>query len=83
MGTRNIRIRRSQVAARLPELSGKTVHIILQNGRTYSGEVISATVEGGLSIRDHNAPWTSRKRHTHKIDLDQVIEVILDTVTDF
>lgn len=82
MGTRNIRILRSQVPGRLDELIGKHAHIVLFDGRTHSGKVLVASTEG-VQVQDTNARWTNLRRHTHRIPLDQIMEVILDNVTDF
>jgi small nuclear ribonucleoprotein (snRNP)-like protein len=82
VGTRNIRISRRQVAERLSEIDGREVHIVLRDGRTFFGKVVSVS-PAQISIRDVNARWTSLKRHTHALSLDDIIEVILDTVTDY
>ncbi|MEM0998365.1 MAG: hypothetical protein AAGN35_14995 [Bacteroidota bacterium] len=82
MGTRNIRIMRSQIAERRDEITGQIAHVVLRNGKTHSGVVIEADAES-LTVRDTNARWTSRKRHTHRVPLVEIMEVILDTVTKY
>lgn len=82
MGTRNIRISRRQLVDKLAEIDGQSAHIVLRDGKTFSGKVVSVSPTQ-IKVRDVNAAWTSLKRHTHPISLDEIMEVILDTVTDY
>ena len=82
VGKRNVRIRRKDLKRRLPHLQGEEVHVILLDGRTFAGKV-TAVAEESLTVRDANARWTSLKRHTHQIPLNDVLEVIFDKVTDY
>lgn len=67
---------------RLAELPGKEVHVVMRDGSTHFGTVLSGT-SSDLSVRDANAAWTSRKRHTHRLPLAEVMEVIFDIVTAY
>lgn len=82
MGKRNIRILRHQLLDRLAELPGKEAHVVMRDGNTHFGTVLSATA-ADITVRDANAAWTSRKRHTHRLPLAEVMEVIFDIVTAY
>ncbi len=82
MGKRNIRIFRHQLPERLHELENLEVHVILRNGTTFFGRVKDANPDF-IQIQDINARWTSIKKHTHKIPLDDVLEVIFDVVAEY
>lgn len=82
MGKRNIRILRHQLLDRLAELPGKEAHVVMRDGSTHFGTVIQASAIR-LEVRDANAAWTSRKRHTHLLSTTEVMEVIFDIVTAY
>lgn len=82
MGRRNVRIDGTNLTARVDEVYGKQVHVVLLDGTTYSGLALDC---GGsfIQIQDANASWTNVKRHTHKIALKDILEVIIDQVTAY
>jgi hypothetical protein len=73
---------RSQLTERLGEIDGKNAHVVLLDGKTHSGLVIAADSKQ-ITIRDFNARWTNLRRHTHHLALEDIMEVILDTVTEY
>jgi hypothetical protein len=82
VGKRNIRVLRHQLSDRLSELPGKEAHVVMRDGSTHFGLVISASATQ-IEVRDANAAWTQRKRHTHILPMTDVMEVIFDIVTAF
>jgi len=82
MGKRNVRIPRQELASRLHEIADLEVHVILTDGTTRFGHIIK-TQASEITLRDINARWTSIKKHTHKIPLNTVVEVIFDIVAEY
>ncbi len=82
MGKRNTRIFHHQLPSRIHELAGIEVHVILRDGTTYFGKVIDTNAEI-IKIQDINARWTNIKKHTHKIHLNDVREVIFDIEAEY
>lgn len=82
MGKRNVRIPRQELASRLHEIADLEVHVILTDGTTHFGRIVE-THPTEIILRDVNARWTSIRRHTHKIPLTNITEVILDIVAEY
>jgi hypothetical protein len=77
MGIRSERITGTAIGSRLSDLSGQTVQLITWQGLTYLGKLLA--MEGEVVIiRDPNAYWYNRKRHTHRIPLADLREVLID-----
>lgn len=82
MGKRNIRIFRHQLPDRSQEIKDQEGHVILRDGTTFFGRVKEAD-RTHIQIQDVNARWTSIKKHTHKIPITDVLEVIFDVVAEY
>lgn len=82
MGKRNVRILRHQLSDRREELLDREVHIILLNSTTFFGKVLS-TDSTSIEVQDINARWTNKKKHTHKISMIDIMEVIFDVVAEY
>jgi hypothetical protein len=82
VGKRNIRIQRHELPQRLREIEGKEVHVVMMDGKTHFGLLISADASA-LHLRDANAKWTSLRRHSQVLPLDGIMEVIFDLVTAY
>ncbi|HEV7349948.1 hypothetical protein [Telluribacter sp.] len=70
MSKRLIRIFVAEVPARLNELSGQDLHVVLRNGQTYLGTLVTLAA-GVLTLRD-------TRGHAHQISLPEIEEVIYD-----
>ncbi|MDP5170399.1 MAG: hypothetical protein NWR72_09135 [Bacteroidia bacterium] len=79
MGTRTKRIQADRLQSELPAYVGKTVQVLTWAGATSAGTLL-AVAEGQLELRDPGSVWYNRKKHTHRVLLEQVREVIVDEV---
>lgn len=77
MGIRSERITGKAIAEQAGQLIGQTLQVVTWTGLTYFGRVIRADAQT-LDIRDPNAYWYNRKRHTHQIDLVDIREIVRD-----
>ena len=82
MGKRNVRILHHQLRDRLEETRDQEVHVILRDGTTFFGRVTNIFADA-IEVQDINARWTSKKRHTHKLPLTYIMEVIFDIVAGY
>jgi len=73
MSKRLIRIRPEDALSKLEGKSGIEVNLVLQNGRTYFGELQLVTKD---SIKIHDT-----RNHVHHIALADLFEIVLDIVS--
>jgi hypothetical protein len=77
MGIRSKRITGLDLPQGLNAHLGQSVQVITWSGHTYLGRLISLEADH-VVVRDFNAYWYNRKRHTHQIPLEQLREVVVD-----
>jgi hypothetical protein len=75
MSKRLIRVAAADVPARLPELSGQDLNVVLRSGNTYFGRLVSASAEV-LTLRDTRGHW-------HSIQVPELEEIIYDRVSPY
>jgi hypothetical protein len=80
MGKRTLRVMRSKIAAKLDELPGKQAQIVLLDGKTYAGRILSAATTG-IVVEDANAAWTNLNRHQHSIRIDDIHYIALEIIS--
>ena len=68
MGKRTIRIPRSKIASQIETLLGKSVQVVMLDGVTHAGSILSVD-QSHLVVEDLNAAWTNRGRHQHRLSL--------------
>ncbi len=78
MGKRTIRYQPQELSERLPKWKGVTLHVITWEDLTYTGKLIDFDTEA-LIIQDPNSVWYNRRKHQHRILLEDIKEVICDT----
>lgn len=77
MGTRIERITGLAIQQRLPELKGHKAQVVTWSGHTYFARVTAAEQET-LTLVDLNAAWYNRRKHTHRVAVAEIREVVLD-----
>lgn len=77
MGIRSKRITGLDLPESLSAYQGRIVQVITWTGHTYLGR-LQSMADDHLVIQDLNAYWYNRKRHTHRIALDDIREVVVD-----
>ena len=82
MGTRNLRLRPQDFGVHWESFTGKHLHVVTQAGTTLSGKVVALSPTQ-LTLRDSNAAWHNRKKHTHILHRDTILEIILDVVSPY
>lgn len=82
VGKRNIRILRHELSSRISEIKDLEVQVILLNGKTWFGKVVRIDSQS-ITVQDANAQWTNVRRHSHLIQLPDIMEVIFDLVSDY
>lgn len=82
MGKRSNRIQGQELQTKLPEWVGKSVHLVTMDNRTWFGKLL-ATDGKGATLRDANAAWYNRRRHTHLLPWAQIREAITDFVAEY
>jgi hypothetical protein len=80
MGKRTIRIPRSKISAQLDTLPGKTVHVVMLDGKTHAGRVLTA-VASQIVVEDVNAAWTSKGRHQQVLSTVDIFYIVYDIIT--
>ena len=80
MGKRTIRIPRGKISKQLDELLGKTVQVVMLDGLTHAGLMLSAN-QDHIVIEDGNAAWTSKKRHQQQLSLPHIYYIAYDIIT--
>ena len=79
MGTRIERTTGANIAAEAVKLADQKVQVVTWSGQTYMGRLRQADQEH-LVLEDLNAFWYNRRRHTHKIPIQEVRELSWDKV---
>jgi hypothetical protein len=77
MGTRSERIRGRDLPQQAERLLHQTVQLITWSGHSYLAKVV-AVAPGHITLRDLNAYWYNRRKHTHHIPWEEVREVLID-----
>lgn len=77
MGIRTERITGPAIAARLADHVGETVQLVTWQGLTYLGRLVAVEEEVAV-MRDLNAYWYNRKRHTHRVSIGELRELVID-----
>jgi hypothetical protein len=80
MGKRTIRIPRSKITAALETLPGKSVHVVMVDGKTHAGNVISAD-STQVIVQDVNAAWTNKARHQQRLPINDIYYIIYDLIS--
>jgi hypothetical protein len=80
MGKRFTRITAQTYADHQQALSGQQVQVVDWSGRTYHGRLKAAEADF-IVLEDLNAAWYNRRKHTHRLMLEDIREIVLDQVT--
>lgn len=80
MGKRTIRIPRSKIAAELPSLSGRSVQVVMLDGKTHAGCVLS-TKSDEILVEDANAAWTGKSRHQQRLLLQNIHYIVYNLIS--
>jgi hypothetical protein len=82
MGTRNQRLRPQDFDSHWDSLKGKRLHVVTHQGTTLSGKVVDLS-PAQITLQDSNAAWYNRKKHTHILHRENILEIILDLVSPY
>lgn len=77
MGTRIHRITGKDIRTSVARVLNQKVQVVTWEGITYTGILISSN-DRELVVEDVNAAWYNRKKHTHKIPVEEIREVNYD-----
>ena len=69
------RLRPENIFEKLNGLTGSTLNVVLKNGKTYFGSMVS--------VNDQMITILDTRRHSHKIFFTGVYEIICDYETTF
>jgi hypothetical protein len=80
MGKRTIRIPRSKIPMQTATLPGKTVHVVMLDGKTHAGRILSADANQ-IVVEDGNAAWTHKGRHQQTLSVAEVYYIVYDVIS--
>jgi hypothetical protein len=82
MGKRIIRVYAHQILENKEKFLQKAADVILWNGKTYFGDILSINAEN-IELQGKGTVWYNRKKHTHLIPIADVREMITTVVSDW
>lgn len=82
MGKRIIRVYSQQILENKEKFVHKSADVILQNGKTYFGDILEIDAEN-IHLLGKGTYWYNRKKHTHLIPISEVREMITTVVSDW
>ena len=82
MGKRTHRLSANKIPDAATLLVGNEAHIVLWDGKTRFGTILDVN-SNGLTLRDKNALWYNRKKHTHFVAISEIRELIYDEVSQW